>query len=141
MARVKTKWVEKGWGIQLGVNHEERLTNLRFADDVLLVARSLKVLKCMMGGMRRAVAEVGLEMHFGKTKILANAKGRKQSQAKYIEIGGAQIKIMSPAKSTKYLGRAVAFTDFYNCEIKHRSSCGCESLLNTKESCAIAGSL
>ena len=42
------------------------------ADDVLLVARSLKVLSKMVVEMRRAVADVGLEMHLGKTKILAN---------------------------------------------------------------------
>ena len=48
--------------------------NLRFADDVLLVARCAKALKHMLEDLREAMAKVRLEMRFGKTKRLANAQ-------------------------------------------------------------------
>ena len=81
MARVKGMWLKRGWGIQMGSLDGERLLNLRFADDILLVSRSLRVLKRMLEELQIAVREVGLELHFGKTKILANEQGRKQSHA------------------------------------------------------------
>jgi len=37
---IKPQWANKGYGIQLGVGDSHRVTNLRFADDVLLVAGS-----------------------------------------------------------------------------------------------------
>ena len=70
MAQLKATWIQRG--------RQGRTTSeLRFADDILLVAKSLKVLTTMMEEMRVAVGEVRLEMHFGKTKILANVQGRK----------------------------------------------------------------
>ena len=35
---VKAKWATKGWGVQFGWLPEDNLTNLRFADDILLTA-------------------------------------------------------------------------------------------------------
>ena len=124
MARLKETWIHRGWGIRLGVGKEERLLNLRFADDILLVAKSLKVLTKMMEEMRVAVGEVGLEMHFGKTKILANVQGRKQSSALSANVGANEVDILSEDQSTKYLGRALAFSDYHDREIRHRIACG-----------------
>jgi hypothetical protein len=133
MARVKKTWLQRGWGIQLGAGRDDRLLNLRFADDVLLVAKSLKILKKMMEDMRQEVAKVGLEMHFGKTKILANPKGRKQSHAPYVDIGNQRVEILGPDESTKYLGRAFALTDYHNREIKHRISYGWAKFMKYKD--------
>jgi len=91
---------------------------------VLLVARSLKVLKRMVAEMREAVADVGLEMHFGKTKFLANEQGRKQSHAEQVNIDGVIIDILKPDESTKYLGRELTFADYHDREIRHRIACG-----------------
>jgi hypothetical protein len=121
---VKAGWLARGWGIKLGANPEDRLLNLRFADDVLLVARSFRILKTMLEELRHAVGEVGLEMHMGKTKILANAKGRKQTTASQLHLGSEQIDIMAPGESTKYLGRAFTFSDYHDKEIKHRIASG-----------------
>ena len=86
LAQVKDRWVDKGWGIKVGPCKDDRLLNLRFADDLLLVSRSLKVLKKIMVELRRAVGEVGLELHVGKTTILSNAQGRKQSHATSVDL-------------------------------------------------------
>ena len=132
MVTLKKKWLQRGWGVQLGTGCEERLSNLRFADDILLIARSLNVLKKMMEEMREEVGRVGLEMHFGKTKILANNKGRKQNHALHTEIGHNRVEILSPDKSTKYLGRAFAFTEYHQREIKHRIACGWAKFMKYK---------
>jgi hypothetical protein len=124
MARVKGMWLKRGWGIQMGSLDGERLLNLRFADDILLVSRSLRVLKRMLEELQIAVREVGLELHFGKTKILANEQGRKQSHATSIELGGGKVDILPPGECTQYLGRVFSFMDFHTHEIKHRIASG-----------------
>ena len=86
LAQVEDRWVEKGWGIKAGPCTDDRLLNLCLADDLLLVSRSLKVLKKIMVELRRAVGEVGLELHVGKTTILSNAQGRKQSHATSVDL-------------------------------------------------------
>ena len=111
-------------GIKLGINTDERITNLRFADDVLLAARSLNVLEMMVADMKRAVAEVGLEMHFGKTKMMAHKQGWKQSHSEVVDIDGVNIDILKPGESVKYLGREFSFVDYHDEEIRHRIACG-----------------
>ena len=54
---------------------DERLTNLRFADDILLIATPRDQLKSMIEDLEKHTAEVGLEIHMGKTKVLRNGNG------------------------------------------------------------------
>jgi hypothetical protein len=68
--KIQPKWVEKGWGVKVG---GKRLTNLRFADDVILVASSKKQITTMLEDLATAAAEVGLQIHMGKTKVLSNS--------------------------------------------------------------------
>ena len=74
--------------------------------------------------LRRAVGEVGLEFHMGKTTLLSNAQGRKQSHATSVNLEGDQIAILTPEKSTKYLGIALALDDYHDREIDHRIAAG-----------------
>ena len=124
IAQLKHNWVERGWGIKVGPRKDDQLLNLRFADDLLLTSKSLSVLKKMMEELRQAVREVGLEFHTGKTKILSNAQGRKQSHATTVDIGGDQVEILTPTESTAYLCRALAFNDYHDREINHRIAAG-----------------
>ena len=48
------------------------LTNLRFADDVMLFATSKEQLRNMMYEFKKATEKVGLTIHPDKTKILSN---------------------------------------------------------------------
>ena len=70
MKDVKEKWAKKGWGIHMGWGAEEKMTNLRFEDYILLIARTLPQIKNMLGDVADAAGEVSLERHPGKTKIL-----------------------------------------------------------------------
>jgi hypothetical protein len=44
MRKCKASWASHKCGLQMGVGDSSRLTNLRFADDVLLIARTKKQL-------------------------------------------------------------------------------------------------
>ena len=47
----------------------ERLTNTRYADDILLYAKSLEELQEMLGLLHDELAAVGLQMHEVKRKF------------------------------------------------------------------------
>ena len=78
---LKRIWATQEFGIDVSASEGERLTNLRFADDVLLVAQSLSELKQMISDMRQAAQKRGLELHPDKTKILSNCKQRQGEEA------------------------------------------------------------
>ena len=63
---------EKGMGIYLSDHDRDCLTNLRFADDVMLFAISKEQIRKMMCEFKRATLNVGLRIHPDKTKILSN---------------------------------------------------------------------
>eukprot|EP00973_Karenia_brevis_P003619 501030-Karenia_brevis.AAC.1 len=71
------------------------ITNLRFADDILLIARTQHQITNMMRDLKQAAETVGLSLHAGKTKILSNttkATGRQKDP--HVTIDGMQIQIL-----------------------------------------------
>ena len=54
---VASRWMAKGWGIRIGPFQEDRLLHLRFAGDVLLLAKSIKTLRKMIKDLQAAVGE------------------------------------------------------------------------------------
>ena len=65
------RWQEKQKGIILS-DKEDCLTNLRFANDVLLVSTSLEKLREMYCDFKASTEAAGLGIHPDKTKILSN---------------------------------------------------------------------
>ena len=64
------KWQrKKGMGIYLSDQERDCLTNLRFADDVMLFATSKGQVQNMMCEFKEATEKVGLTIHPNKTKI------------------------------------------------------------------------
>ena len=74
------RWQERKKGIRLGGRREDCLTNLRFADDVLLFCTSLGKLKDMLQDVKRSTEKVGLETHPNKTTILSNQDTIRQKE-------------------------------------------------------------
>lgn len=102
---LKHTWQSQGLAVQVGT--ADMLTNLRFADDVLLVATS--------------------ELRFGKTEILCNkfCRDNRQSEtAASISIGGNIVEILPVTGDTMYLGRLLSFSDFHAKELRHRINKG-----------------
>ena len=63
---------KKGMEIYLSDHDHDCLTNLRFADDVMLFATSKEQTRKMMCDFKKATEKVGLRIHPDKTKILSN---------------------------------------------------------------------
>ena len=63
-------WQRRRRGLQLAHTDESVLTNLRFADDILLVSQTLPNLKTLLGDLVTAASPHGLEVHPTKTKIM-----------------------------------------------------------------------
>ena len=73
LKEVTQRWQKKkGMGIYLSDHDHDCLTNLRFADDVLLFATSKEQLQKMMYEFKESTEKVGLRIHPGKTKVLSN---------------------------------------------------------------------
>ena len=119
MRNMKAKWRVKKWGVQLGVGADSVLTNLRFADDILLIGRSLHQIKQMLADVMDEGGKVGLHLHPGKTKIQHNNIGYG-SKVRSANIKGVDIEVLDPTAATMYLGRSLSLTDTHDVELKHR---------------------
>ena len=116
----KEKWHSRGWGWSLG-EIGDNLTNLRFADDLLLIGRSLHQATEMLKDIIREAQLVGLSVHFGKTCILHNGKGqdiRKQD----VDIEGEKVKILQVSETTAYLGANLRLSRRMEAEVSFRMS-------------------
>ena len=82
----------KAKGIRLSDKKEDCLTNLRFADDVLLFSTSLEKLREMLCEFKTSTEAVGLGIHPDKTKILSN---QDKEKAKEITVDNIKIEVLS----------------------------------------------
>ena len=97
-------------GIYLSDQERDCLTNLRFADDVILFATSKEQIRNMMYEFKKATEKVGLRIHPDKTKILSNQSNIEMS-----------IEILTKNESVKYLGQRTSFHQQETLEIKSSS--------------------
>ena len=74
------RWQDQQKGITLSDKKEDCLTNLRFADDVLLFSTSLEKLRGMLCEFMTSTEAVGLGIHPDKTKILSNQDKEKDKR-------------------------------------------------------------
>ena len=75
------------------------LTNLRFADDVLLFATSKEQLQKMMYEFKESTEKVGLRIHPGKTKVLSNRSSLCSDSKKEMQIDDIKIEILTRSES------------------------------------------
>ena len=107
-------------GIYLSDEERDCLTNLRFADDVMLFATSKEQIRNMMCEFKEATEKVGLRIHPDKTKILSNQSNMNSDTKRYIKIGEMSIEILAKNESVKYLGQRISFHQQETLEIKNR---------------------
>lgn len=93
----RIEWGNRGISI-LG----ERLTHLRFADDVVLFAETKDQLISMLEDVHKASVRVGLELNFQKTKYMTNERDEQEEQD--IEMGENQVQRV---ESYIYLGQTL----------------------------------
>ena len=125
MTKVKPSFVEKKYGVQMGLGsadskNETRLTNLRFADDVLVVGSSLKQVTEMLQLLQAETGKCGLELHPEKTKIISSTNRQNRPRNKYTHVGDMKIEILARTGTLKYLGRQITFNDAQRAELSNR---------------------
>ena len=118
MRDVKTEWSRKRYGLQLG-HGGETLTNLRFADDIVIIARTLPQIKQMIADVAAASAKTGLKLHPEKTKIQHNNIGYG-SRVRSANVSDMHIQVLSSKESAMYLGRLLSLTDTHDVELDYR---------------------
>ena len=84
LKNVVLKWQRtKGMGIYLSDQKRDCLTNLRFADDVMLFATSREQIRNVMYEFKKATEKVGLRIHPDKTKIISNQSNMNSDTKRY----------------------------------------------------------
>ena len=97
------------------------MTNLRFADDVMLISTSLEQAREMLEDLINEARKVGLEVHLGKTSLLSNGMDSNKD-VRSIEVQGNRVEVVEAGASTMYLGRALSLNNSDDNELKHRFS-------------------
>ena len=92
------RWQERRKVIKLSDAAEDCLTNLRFADDVLLFSTSVNKLRDMLCEFKISTEAVGLGIHPDKTKILSN---QDKMKVKEIEVDNIKIEILGKTASAR----------------------------------------
>ena len=80
------------------------LTNLRFADDVMLFATSKEQLRNMMYEFKKATEKVGLKIHPDKTKILSNQSTMNSNTKRYFKVCEMSIEILTKERKREIFG-------------------------------------
>ena len=133
MSKAKHKFLTKKYGIQLGGSDETRLTNLRFADDVLLTGRSLNQLCDMLRVIQIETQECGLELHPDKTKIISSTNRENRPRCKFVKVGDMKIEVLGRSVAVKYLGRQITFEEPHTKELNNRVKCAWAKFMEHKE--------
>ena len=103
MRQIKSKWQGEKYGIFLEGGCGEKLTNLQFADAILLMARSLPHMTNMLADLSKEAGQGGSQVHPDKTKTLHNSSRRHIPWRVIVE--DMAIEVLPSYASTKYLGR------------------------------------
>ena len=124
MRTVKRRWVSlnarrtgHGYGIVIDSLYDP-LTNLRFADDILLVAQSRADASKMLGDLANEALTYGLEINFAKTKVLTTQQ--TGGAMKSFELQGKSVEVLGLLSYEKYLGRRLCIGAPTTSELEHR---------------------
>ena len=100
-----SRWREKGMGITLGDLQADLLSNLRFADDVLLISASLEQLRSMMCEFKKSTESVGLKIHRKERKPSNQGSNRR----KEVTIDNIKVEFLTVKECAKYLCQTKIF--------------------------------
>ena len=94
------------------------LTNLRFADDVLLLAQSKSDVVKMLRDLQQEASKYGLVVHLGKTKVLTNMDTNISS----VSVSGVDVDVVPPHESERYLDSQLSLVGCCERELTNRLS-------------------
>jgi hypothetical protein len=112
-------------GLLLSPQHE-RLTNMRYADDLLLFAWTVEDAIYMLDSLVEELAAVGLSLNAFKTKILTtDTEITCDGSPLFIDAGGGLVEVVKHTGAHKYLGRLLSgdLKTRGACNLEHRMKC------------------
>ena len=100
----------------------ERLTNVRYADDILLLAKSLPEALQMLESIAAILKTFGLDLNASKTRILTS---EWPDQYHVVETACGPVEILHDKGHHKYLGRRFQgnLHERGKCAVEHRLGC------------------
>ena len=107
-------------GIKLGDEKRDCIPNLRFADDVLVMAATLNQLEKMIADFQKSTETQGLEIHPSKTPILKNPENK---QAERNRDRRDACRDTSSREKVKLLEQMITSVDQETTEVQHRIRC------------------
>ena len=131
MRTLKSTWWRlskrrQGWGFGIPVHKDlPSLTELRFADDILLIACCKADVKKMLEHLQAETAKYGLKLNVDKTKIMTNTHVAEDSS---VEIRGEATEILTCDSSQRYLGRKLCINSLHETELSNRRSAAWKNL-------------
>ena len=98
-------WKLRTLGCGIVVDEGERLTNIRYADDLLVFATSADELCRMTEILQEELARVGLQLNSSKTKALTL---EMSDSPRFLDVYGEFVQVLGPCDFHKYLGRKLS---------------------------------
>ena len=122
LGRWKDGLIFEGFALD-GNKNKERLTNLRYADDLLLFGQSLDEAISMLDSLTEILLGYGLELNLTKTKILSTETTAEETQICITKYGS--VDIVGTNTKHKYLGRAFVgdLSNKSKSAVDHRLGC------------------
>lgn len=144
LSKLNWKWRGHGSGIVIDAP-DEPLSNLRFDDDLLLIAQNKSNARKVLLELQVTASTYGLKLRLGKIKILALSPTKHE----HVVVAGNLVCILADGEFERFLGRELSFFDFHAVELKNRVSAGWASFakfkaelcnqrvaVNTRKSCS-----
>ena len=103
------------FGVTIG---QQSLLELRFADDVVLVAQQKSDITKMLQHLSEAARKYGLEINYSKTKVLTRndwARGLT-----HVQVEGHNVAVLPENEFEKYQGRKISFAGCHGQELQSR---------------------
>ena len=104
-------------GIHIGA--PANLTSIRYADDLMLYAKTWQELVHMLERLKAVLANIGLELNAEKTRIITTAS---ETNIAYIDVDGDMVQVLTDIETHMCLGRKIP-ADLRRCsvvEVAHR---------------------
>ena len=97
-----------------------RLSNTRYADDILLYAKSLDELREMAESLIFELRQVGLKLNASKTKILHTNIEDEDCDLDFCQIDDEFVRVLKPDEKHRYLGRQLSCSASQRADIEFR---------------------
>ena len=136
MRVLKQRWLRlnerrsgRGYGLLID-SPSDPLTNLRFADDIMLVAQSRSDASKMLADLAKEALHYGLEINLGKTKILTTEQSG--GSVRSFSLNGDTVEVLALHASERYLGQKLSIGTPTTTEVEHRVATAWASFMKFK---------